>query len=532
MERHTPAFPAEDEAQPEITPTETAAKLYIAPYLPETITDGLVVPGTLEMTGQRDDATLWLEIGSSGTVVSNLVYALAAPFPALEDAVSFNNLKESWLGQPKGIFQTGSLYLTEQTRSLFSIWWGEPQGDFVQVVDEDALLSTTWADAPAWALLPFEQLEPRWKVLQVGGTSPILKNFDFVNYPLNVPISLGGNDQVQVEQLASAFFASVPYLANHDAGKLTTVVLTGVTALVRATATEMEAMGVLYPAEDVGPLLQEADIAHISNEVPFAANCPEPRPVNTRLIFCSSPDYMELLEYIGTDVVELTGDHFSDWGTEATLYTFDLYDAEGWTYYGGGRVPLEGRLPVTFEHNGNKIAFIGCNGKGGSYTPSTQGLPGAVDCDFDLIADQIGQLKDQGYVVIMTFQHHEIYSFTPTPNLVRDFRFTADAGADIVSGSQAHQPHGMEFYDGSTIMYGLGNLFFDQLYMGDNTTRAMIARHVIYDGRHISTEIFTVHFIDFSRPLFMDDAGRRRLLTQVFANSQWGDLTYPIIYNE
>ncbi|HKJ26886.1 MAG TPA: hypothetical protein VJ965_04555, partial [Anaerolineales bacterium] len=71
-----------------------------------------------------------------------------------------------------------------------------------------------------------------------------------------------------------------------------------------------------------------------------------------------------------------------------------------------------------------------------------------------------------------------------------------------------------------------------QLYMGENTTRAMIARHVIYDGRYISTEIFTVHFIDFSRPLFMDDAGRRHLLTQVFAHSQWGELTYPIVYQD
>jgi poly-gamma-glutamate capsule biosynthesis protein CapA/YwtB (metallophosphatase superfamily) len=32
----------------------------------------------------------------------------------------------------------------------------------------------------------------------------------------------------------------------------------------------------------------------------------------------------------------------------------------------------------------------------------------------------------------------------------------------IVSGSQAHQPHGFEFYNGSLIHYGLGNLFFDQ----------------------------------------------------------------------
>ena len=523
---------APTEALPEATATPDAATLYISPSLPEMVTSGLVLPGAVRRVENREEANLRLEIGDTGTVVSNLVYVLVAPFPELDDSVNFEHLKESWQGQQKGVFSEGNLYLTEETRTLFSLWWGEPQGGFVQTVGQDELLSTTWANAPAWSLVPFEALQPRWKVMQVGGTSPIWKDFDFANYPLNVPVSLSGNDSAQVDEVAAAFFASVPYLANYDAGKLTTIALTGVTALVRATATEMEAMGVLYPAEDVGPFLRDVDIAHISNEVPFAAECPEPQPINSRLVFCSSPDYMELLENIGTDVVELTGDHFSDWGTEATLYTFDLYDAEGWTYYGGGRTPDQGRLPVTFEHNGNKIAFIGCNGKGGSYTPSTQGLPGAVDCDFNLISNEIGRLKDEGYVVIMTYQHHEIYSFNPTPNLVQDFRYTADAGADIVSGSQAHQPHGMEFYGDSTIMYGLGNLFFDQLYMGEDTTRAMIARHVVYDGWYISTEIFTVHFIDFSRPLFMDEAGRRHLLSQVFAASTWDDLTYPVAFDE
>lgn len=523
---------APTEAAVEPTAAPDTAKLFISPILPDTITTGLVLPGAVEITDNRQEANLRLEIGGKGTVVSNLVYALVAPFPTLDDTASFDDLKSSWMDNQTGVFASGNLYLTEDTLALFTQWWGVPKDGFVQTISKDELLSTTWANAPAWSLVPFEELEPRWKVMQVGGTSPIWKDFDFAAYPLNIPVSISGEDPVLVEQVASAFLASVPYLANYDSGKLTTIALTGVTALVRATATEMEERGVLYPAEDVGPFLQEVDIAHISNEVPFAAACPPPKPFNDRLVFCSSPDYMELLEYIGTDVVELTGDHFSDWGTEATLYTFDLYDAEGWAYYGGGRTPEQGRLPITMENNGNKIAFIGCNGKGGSYTPSTQGLPGAVDCDFDLISSEIGRLKEEGYVVIMTYQHYEIYLFTPTPNLVEDFRYTADAGADIVSGSQAHQPHGMEFYGDSTIMYGLGNLFFDQLYLGEDTTRAMIARHVIYNGRYISTEIFTVHFIDFSRPLFMDDAGRRHLLSQVFQASNWDGLTYPVPFND
>ena len=508
-------------------PQDVTQRLWVAPYLPDDIMQGTVAPVALEIVSDPELATLQLDVSTQGVQVSSLVFALVAPFPTITDEISFADLIAAWQGNPREYLSSGNLYITEHTSLILSRIWGDPVGNFVRIAPEADLLATVWAEAPAWAIVPFEDLVPQWKVLVVDGQSPIRKDFKAENYPLSLPVMLTGTSTDAVDQLAVALAESLPQTINRDPESLTTVVLTGVTALVRATAFEMEEKGVLHPAEEIGPMLREADILHISNEVPFAEACPFPKPVNDRLVFCSDDKYMELLEDIGTDVVELSGDHFSDWGTEATLHTFDLYDAEGWPYYGGGRTPEQGRLPITLEHNGNKIAFIGCNGKGGSYTPSVQGLPGAVDCDFDLITSEIARLKSEGYVVIMTFQHHETYAFTPSIELITEFHLTAEAGADIVSGSQAHQSHGMSFYAGSTVMYGLGNLFFDQLLMGENTSRAMIARHVIYQGRHISTEIITIYFADFSEPLYLLGEERARFLQQIFAASDWGDLGIP-----
>ena len=72
----------------------------------------------------------------------------------------------------------------------------------------------------------------------------------------------------------------------------------------------------------------------------------------------------------------------------------------------------------------------------------------------------------------------------------------AEAGAVIVTGSQAHQPHAFEFERGSFLHYGLGNLFFDQTNQGEPPRTAFIDRHVFYDGRHISTELLTIYFVD------------------------------------
>jgi poly-gamma-glutamate synthesis protein (capsule biosynthesis protein) len=317
---------------------------------------------------------------------------------------------------------------------------------------------------------------------------PIRKDFDPSGYALTVPFALTGEANLEATDLG------IPP-TNRDASKMTTVAMSGVTAMVRATAFAMEHYGVTYPGEVVGPLLEEADITHISNEIPFAPDCPFPNPTSTGLVFCSNPEYIDLLEFVGADVIELTGDHFMDYGADDTIYTLDMYQDLGWPYYGGGADAEEARQPVLFEHNGNRIAFMGCNvgcqvKRAIPCTAiATEGIR-AAQCDFDWISSEVSRLRQEGYQVIFTFQHIEYYKYTAEPILVQDFAQVAEAGASIVNGSQAHQPHGFGFEGDSYLHYGLGNLFFDQYhfcawYACDD---AFIDRHVFYDGRN-STEL-------------------------------------------
>jgi len=95
-----------------------------------------------------------------------------------------------------------------------------------------------------------------------------------------------------------------------------------------------------------------------------------------------------------------------------------------------------------------------------------------------------------------------------------------DAGAVIVSGSQAHHPQGFEFYKGAFIHYGLGNLFFDQMW-STGTRQEIVDRHVIYQGRHISTELHTYLLEDYAQPRPMTPEERRELLKAVFKASGW-----------
>src|SRR5574338_551311 len=148
------------------------------------------------------------------------------------------------------------------------------------------------------------------------------------------------------------------------------------------------------------------------------------------------------------------------------LETLKMYNDLGLPYFGGGADLQDSLKPAKLENHGNKIAMIGCNKPDMGLGPTaTDARPGAAPCDFETLTAEVADLKSQGYLVVFTFQWNEREEFDPIPYFqqIQDFRLVADAGADIVSGSQAHFPMTMEFYNKAFIHYGLGNLFFDQM---------------------------------------------------------------------
>ncbi|MCJ7715674.1 MAG: CapA family protein, partial [Anaerolineales bacterium] len=247
------------------------------------------------------------------------------------------------------------------------------------------------------------------------------------------------------------------------------------------------------------------------------------------LYFCSDDRYIQLLNSVGTDIVELSGDHFGDWGPEAMLHSLDLYHGLNLITYGGGETLQIGLDPVYLEHNGNKFAFIGCNGKVHDvYATATSTNPGASRCDFEWMIPEITRLSDEGYLVIATMQHEEIDSFSSVAIQRYDFRRLGEAGALVVSGSQAHHPQGIEITETYFIHYGLGNLFFDQWHLANyypevhkNKDKTFIDLHYFYDGRHISTQLVPLQFIDNARPRMMTTEEKEPFLEEIFKASMW-----------
>ncbi|MCZ7543680.1 MAG: CapA family protein [Anaerolineae bacterium] len=362
--------------------------------------------------------------------------------------------------------------------------------------------------------MPFDALRPEWKVLAVDGVNLLDRAADLAGYPLRVGVGLHGPaDAVDAAGRALAVQGAWR-VTNRDPARMTVLAMTGVTALARVTARRMDEVDVTYPAGDILPVLEQADILHVSNEVSFSPDC-QPDYRWTSMSFCARASYFDLLTHIGVDVVELTGNHLNDYGTAGLDYSLGLFEAAGMGVFGGGRNLEAARAPWRTEHNGNTFAFVGCNPVGPPNAYATADRPGAAPCDYGALRQQIGALAGEVDVVVVTQQYWEFDHANPTPQQVEDFSSLARAGADIVSGSQAHQPQGLAFVEGRFVHYGLGNLFFDQM-QAVNLREMFIDLHVIYEGRHISTALFTGMLEDFARPRPMTPDERRDFLGRLF----------------
>ncbi|MFZ0546838.1 MAG: CapA family protein [Candidatus Promineifilaceae bacterium] len=505
----TPASPT-----PQPVPTPAPLRITADTAVPQAIQQAVqelanANPSRFQWVESDGDVTIKV---NAGEPIGSWVYAAAAPFPTFTDEIGSADLETAW--------QEGTLHVDGETAAVLAALWGEP-GVSAEIISPENLVSVLWQAQTAYetaeiALLPFDRLVPELKVLAVDGFSPVATDFDPAAYSLTVPIGLVG-EPAAVEQLQAALTEP---LTNRDDNKITQVAMTGPAGMRRAVADRMEKYGLTYPAEETGPVLQGVDIAHMSNENAFANDCPMPDPFDSSNV-CNRDEYVELMTWMGIDINEMTGNHLNDWGTDSLLHTFDLYDEVGIQTFGGGRNLAAAQEPLLIEHNGNKLAFVGCNPVGPPIDWAGENYPGSLPCgDYDFILNQISDLDAAGYLVFATLQYLEYYQYEVFEGQRTDFHNLAAAGATAVSGSQGHHPQGFSFFDGSFIHYGLGNLLADQMF-SLGTRQTFIDIYTIYDGRLINVTLWTGLIEDYARQRLMTAEERETVLQSVFEVSDW-----------
>ncbi|MCC7209401.1 MAG: CapA family protein [Anaerolineae bacterium] len=365
----------------------------------------------------------------------------------------------------------------------------------LRIVEPDALIAMLERDRSLFTLRAWQDMTPRLRMVRVDEVDVIhgLLNGDLDDYPFALP---GGGD------------------AGFRADRLTTLMFSGVTAIVRDTAFAVDANGTAWAASGLRGITRRVDFFHVSNEVSFYPTCPQVAGGRPPGEFCAKDAYLDVLRDLGTDIVDLSGNHNLDFGPEAYLRTLEMYRAAGMATVAGGATLAEARQPLVIEHHGNRIALLSCNWSGPQMALAAESAPGAAYCDEAWLQTEIPRLKAENDVLIVTVQYREFDQHQPTPGQQADFRALADLGADVVLGAQAHLPQTFEFYPtgrGSTafLHYGLGNIYFDQTFF---YMRAYLPELYVYDGRLIALDLPISIIDDYGRPRTMDAHNRAHFL--------------------
>ena len=244
--------------------------------------------------------------------------------------------------------------------------------------------------------------------------------------------------------------------------------------------------------EDVGPLLERADIALTALEVPLSDVGP-PTPCLETFNMLGSPRAADAIAHSGIDVVSMVGNHMLDcWGgcsgRAAMLDTVERFRAEGIETVGAGAnleaartpalVTIDSTPPMTF-------AFLAYDTIQPTYH-STAEAAGITGYDRASMTEDIERAREQADTVVVSMNWGIEYTAKPTAFQLEAARAALDAGATLVIGNHPHWVQALEVSSGgdALVAYALGNLVFDQDWSRETTESAILEASFV-DGRLI-----------------------------------------------
>ncbi|MBQ2695142.1 CapA family protein [Candidatus Saccharibacteria bacterium] len=375
--------------------------------------------------------------------------------------------------------------------------------DNIDVSEPEFLFADAYVADVNYKMIDISELDFKQKLLSINNNY-YLDNFDTGAVYRIVSFESEKFDEEIKPIVDSSFSRQYP-----SKDSVLTFAQTGVTALSRGMNKKLYQVGdANYFAEKIGGFLSSFDLTHTSNESSFS-------DFATGDNISSDKRFVATLTAIGLDIVELTGNHNQDCGDESALETIDTYIDNGIKIVGGGKTASEASTPLEINEKNTDITMLAFNQSTGGAT--LDNTPGANQYYEEVAEEQIKTAKARGDIVIVDIQYYECsayvsevedntcdYADSSAGDQVGFFRHLIDLGADVVVGTSAHQPQTFELYGDGVIYYGLGNLFFDQVWW-PGTTRSLILAHYFYDGKLLQTKILPTVYDGNMQTELMDE---------------------------
>ncbi len=507
-------------ARPPSAPTPAPSPMpppsvWISPDVPSEV----AVPLASWVSGHPEVATLapapegaavvvQMAPAEGATLLWEQVYVVAVPFAHRLTSLGSDALRREW----QGASEAGPRWMAdpEALDAMEALLGPQGRGVSLDLVPSDQLADRAWEAGDALVFLPFDRLEPRLRPLQVDGYAVLDPSDRLERYPLALRAFIRGPEDL-VQALAGALEAHTPR-TNRDPARFATLAVTGSASLTRGVAVQMDARGdPAHPARGIGPRLAQADATVVGLVAPLVPTC---QPQEAMARFCSRPAYLEALRVMGADAIYLTDGHLADFGPEALLGSLDLLEEEGWTFVGAGRSREEAFQVRSLPVGEARVALLAYNQAGPPEAWATEEGPGTARFDLERARTSIAQARTAADLVLVLVQHEEGYGVLPSAQGRLDFRALADAGADLVVGTEAHEPRAAEFHGRAFLAYGLGNPVSDQTWSPE-TRQSLALWCTFYGGRWLGVELLPTQMEPDGRARWLEGAEARAVLDRL-----------------
>ena len=344
-------------------------------------------------------------------------------------------------------------------------------------------------DSSALAVVPLSRVDPRVRVVSVGGVDPLAAPG---RYGLGTPAS---------------------------AQRPLTVTIVGDIMMARGVAT---AMGddEFASLRQVASGLREADLTIGNLESSLSQDGP---PLQGGDSFGADPEVLDAVERAGVDVLSLANNHVGDYGVGALRQTLDAFDDSPMLPVGAGKSLAQAQRPVIVDVGGTRVGVLAFNAIGESPAAGPR-TPGVIQLrmpprtgplstpELRALTRSVERLGERTDIVVVLPHWGEQYTRRPLPVQRLVARRLVDAGATAVIGGHPHWVQGMEIVDDSVVAYSLGNFVFDMDF--STPTMQGIALDLTFWGSRLMavtprpvqiSPTFVTRFVDGRRATAIED---------------------------
>jgi len=243
--------------------------------------------------------------------------------------------------------------------------------------------------------------------------------------------------------------------------------------------------------DNVKNIFHNSDFNIVNLEPPITEACNRNKILKTGPHINGHSESINILKKLNINLLSLANNHIMDYGVEGLNDTLKLIKEKEIDYIGVGNNLKEATKPYNLLIEGLKIGIL--NFTENEWSIATDEEPGTSPLN---IIDNINQIKETSAsndkVIVIIHGGHEHYHL-PSPRMVKQYRFYAENGADVIIGHHTHCIGGYEIYKNVPIFYSLGNFLFTSIKPRFETWfTGIVLQLEISKNENISFEFFPV----------------------------------------